>query len=62
MKENNLTPLDEYVASFDPSKRQFDFIKTVVLKKELEVKKKFESAIKHLLEAKLIIQRSNLEI
>ncbi|CAI2373076.1 unnamed protein product [Moneuplotes crassus] len=62
MQANNLTPLDQYVASFNPSKRQFEFLKNVVFKKELQVKNEFKEAIKKLLEAKLIIQKANLEI
>mmetsp|Transcript_21320 Transcript_21320/g.20960 ORF Transcript_21320/g.20960 Transcript_21320/m.20960 type:complete len:172 (-) Transcript_21320:121-636(-) len=62
MKENNLSPLDEYVASFNPSKRQFDFLKDVALKKELAIKNQFRTAIELLLEAKSIIQKANLEI
>ena len=59
---NNLTGIDDYVASFQPNKRQFDFLKEVVLKKEYQVKMKFEEAIRHLLKAKMILQQANIEI
>lgn len=62
MAKHGLSPLDQYVASFNPTKRQFDFLKEVAFKKELECKKAFQKGIDLLLKAKGIIQKANLEI
>mmetsp|Transcript_32764 Transcript_32764/g.29051 ORF Transcript_32764/g.29051 Transcript_32764/m.29051 type:complete len:216 (-) Transcript_32764:24-671(-) len=60
IKTHNLTELDELIASFslDKSlwgKRQFRFIKDILLPKEIQVKAKFDLAIDYLLKAKEII-------
>jgi len=36
--ENNFNLIDEFVMSFSPNKRQFEFLRDVILKKEYEVR------------------------
>ena len=62
IKENNFTPLDKLIASFNPDKRQYTFIREVMLTKEMEVKKKFDTALEFLLQGKEIIAKANAEL
>ncbi|CAI2369605.1 unnamed protein product [Moneuplotes crassus] len=58
METHELNELDLFVASLNPTKNQFNFLKNVLLKKEYEVKTKCQEAIKKLLDAKTLIQES----
>ena len=52
--------VDEYVMSFSPNKRQFDFLKDVILKKEYEFKLRYKKGLKKLLKAKDIIWKTSV--
>lgn len=62
LEENQFDKVDQFVASFEPTKKQFDFLKDVVLKKEYQIKMQHKEAINHLLEAKNIIERANIDV
>ena len=59
---HKLTELDKLIASFNPDKRQFRFIKDVLLQKEMQVKAKFDQAIDLLLKSKEIISEASSEM
>ncbi|CAI2370792.1 unnamed protein product [Moneuplotes crassus] len=61
-EKHNFSLMDEFVASFMPNKRQFDFIKNVALKREYLIKKDYENGIKHLLQAKEIFEKTNIQL
>ncbi|CAI2371459.1 unnamed protein product [Moneuplotes crassus] len=54
----NLREIDYFVASLNPNKKQFNFLKKILFKKEEVIKEKCEKAIQKLLEAKSIIEES----
>eukprot|EP00343_Euplotes_focardii_P004817 CAMPEP_0205809808 /NCGR_PEP_ID=MMETSP0205-20121125/14042_1 /ASSEMBLY_ACC=CAM_ASM_000278 /TAXON_ID=36767 /ORGANISM="Euplotes focardii, Strain TN1" /LENGTH=200 /DNA_ID=CAMNT_0053087417 /DNA_START=309 /DNA_END=908 /DNA_ORIENTATION=+ len=62
IKNNNFTELDELIASFNPDKRQYTYIREVMLPKEMQVKQKFDQALEHLLRAKEMIGEANSEL
>mmetsp|Transcript_8551 Transcript_8551/g.7575 ORF Transcript_8551/g.7575 Transcript_8551/m.7575 type:complete len:188 (+) Transcript_8551:601-1164(+) len=62
IKENNLSELDMYIFSMNPTKRQFEFIKNIALKKELKFKQNYEEGIKLLLKAKEIFEKNSCDL
>ena len=60
--KNDFNELDQMVSAFEPSKKQFDFIVKVMLKKELAIKNIVKEAIKHLVRAKERIIKANNEM
>jgi len=61
-KDFCLNEVDKYVISLNPSKRQYEFLRNVLLKKEYELKLKFREGIELLLKAKNFLQSTNLEL
>ncbi|CAI2372933.1 unnamed protein product [Moneuplotes crassus] len=61
-KDHNLNEVDLFIASFKPSKRQFNFIKNVFIRKEAAVKEKCVQAIHRLIESKQLIEDSFTEL
>ncbi|CAI2376069.1 unnamed protein product [Moneuplotes crassus] len=62
IKNNNLTELDLLIASFDPNKRQYDFLTTCMFPKERQIKSKFDDALSHLIKSKEMIAEANAEL
>ncbi|CAI2367959.1 unnamed protein product [Moneuplotes crassus] len=58
MESHELNELDLFVASLNPTKNQFNFLRKVLFKKMFELKMKCQEAIKKLLDAKIIIQET----
>ena len=58
VKENNLNDLDLLLASFNPNKRQFNFLKEVYFKKELLIKQEVQEGLKCLCKGKEIISKT----
>mmetsp|Transcript_9168 Transcript_9168/g.8778 ORF Transcript_9168/g.8778 Transcript_9168/m.8778 type:complete len:318 (+) Transcript_9168:260-1213(+) len=59
---HNFTELDKLIASFNPDKRQFRFIKDVLIQKEMKIKARFDQAIDLLLKSKDIISEASTEM
>ena len=59
ISEGKFTEVDRYVMSFDPNKKQFEFLKAI-LNKELALKAKYKEGIEHLLKAKDIFENSHI--
>mmetsp|Transcript_26812 Transcript_26812/g.23677 ORF Transcript_26812/g.23677 Transcript_26812/m.23677 type:complete len:249 (+) Transcript_26812:402-1148(+) len=62
IKENNLTEFDLIIASLEPSKKQFEFLKNVFIKREIEIKSQTKDALDHLLKAKEILHKSGAQM
>ncbi|CAI2373691.1 unnamed protein product [Moneuplotes crassus] len=62
IKENNLLELDLLMADFRPSKRQFLFMKDILLKKQYLIVEKYREGISLLLQAKDIFQKTSVEV
>ncbi|CAI2373381.1 unnamed protein product [Moneuplotes crassus] len=61
-KNHNLNEVDLFIASFKPSKKQFNFIKNVFIRKEAAVKEKCVKAIHRLIKTKQLIEDSFTEL
>ncbi|CAI2372171.1 unnamed protein product [Moneuplotes crassus] len=61
METHKLQEIDLFVASLNPNKTQFNFLKNIYFKKESEIKTKCLQAIKKVLDAKSLIQESYVE-
>ena len=61
-EENNFNLIDEFVMSFSPNKRQFEFLRDVILKKEYELKLKYEQGIKELVKAKDTLGQASVDL
>ena len=62
MKEHNMTEFDLGLSSMNLKKKQFDFVKNVFIYKELEIKKRYEDGIRHLLKAKEIFEENSCQL
>lgn len=60
IRKHNLDRVDQFVASLNLTEEQFPKIVTI-MNKYWDIKKKYQSAIKNLLEAKDTIEKTNLE-
>ncbi|CAI2370884.1 unnamed protein product [Moneuplotes crassus] len=61
-QEKNLTQVDLLFAAFNPSKRQFEFITKVFMKKDQHLRQKYKEGLKLLFEAKSVIQKTSVEL
>jgi len=57
MEKNVFTQFDQTLSGLDLSKKQFELLKNVILKKEFQIKKKLKEALKMVLKGKNIIQK-----
>lgn len=55
IKEHNFTAFDIMCASFEPDKKQYNFIKKVLVVKETELKNMFNEAVAKIVEAQNIL-------
>ena len=62
MEENKFDMVDEFVISFKPNKRQFMFLKEVILKKEYQFKVRIEEGMKELVKAKEILAKASIDL
>lgn len=62
IKTHNFKTFDIICASFDPDKKQYNFIKDVLVVKEYELKTKFEEAFGKIIEAQNILVKSISEM
>mmetsp|Transcript_10350 Transcript_10350/g.9140 ORF Transcript_10350/g.9140 Transcript_10350/m.9140 type:complete len:109 (+) Transcript_10350:478-804(+) len=62
IKKHNFTQVDLAIAAYKPSKKQFEYLKNVKVKKEFKLKQKFLKGIKHLLIAKEILEESTIDL
>ncbi|CAI2371385.1 unnamed protein product [Moneuplotes crassus] len=61
-QEKNLTQVDLLFAAFNPSKRQFEFITKVFMKKDQHLREKYREGLKLLFEAKSVVQKTSVEL
>ena len=62
INEKEFNKVDEFIMSLSPNKRQFTFLKEVVLKKEYELKQDFMKGIELLIQAKNSISKTNSDL
>ena len=60
INEGTISEVDEFLMSFSPNKKQFEFLKTI-LKQELDLKAKYKEGIQHWLKAKDIFENAQIE-
>ena len=41
-RKHGLNEIDAYIASFNPTKKQFTFMRDIIMKKEFELKQKYK--------------------
>ena len=60
INDGKFSEVDEYVMSFNPSKKQFDLLQAV-LNQELALKEKYKEGIRYLLKAKDLFENAQLD-